>query len=126
MRFKKPGEDKEPRSVIRIRARYVRITHRQTGIIGARVYLSGRALSRKDQASPVLSFHWVGSDAARYGSDFQADYVDGPLERVRLEKCSQASSEIISFALPEAFESRTATSPGRLRATSTLLPLWLL
>ena len=69
---------------------------------------------------------WVGSDAARYGSDFQADYVDGPLEHVRLEKCSQASCEIVGFALSEAFESRTATSPGRLRATSTQLPLWLL
>jgi hypothetical protein len=73
-----------------------------------------------------LSFHWVGSDAARYGSDFQADFVDGSLEHVRLEKCSQASGEIISFALSEAFESRTATSPGRLRAISTPLPLWLL
>ena len=36
----------------------------------------------------------------------------------------QVSRETTSLAPPGPFESRTATSPGRLRATSTQLPLW--
>jgi hypothetical protein len=40
----------------------------------APVYLSPeRGLSTKGQTSPVLSSDSVGSDAARYSSDFQAD-----------------------------------------------------
>ena len=44
--------------------------------------------------------------------------------RVHLENARQALGETSSFAPSGALESRTATSPGRLRATSTQLPLW--
>ena len=43
-----------------------------------------------------------------------------------LMKAHQASRETTSFASSGAWESLIATSPGRLRATSTQLPSWLL
>jgi len=92
---------------------------RQIGIIGARFICPGaRALSRKDQASPVLSSHWVGSDAARYSSDFLADYVDGSLEHVRLEKCSQASVRPSASPCPRP----SSRGPPLARAGQGLLP----
>jgi len=56
-------------------------------------------------------------------SDEFADYAPGAWA---LRKARQASRETVSFVPSGALESRTATSPGRLRATSTQLPLWLL
>jgi hypothetical protein len=56
VRFEEPGEDKEPRLVIPNPGDYVRITHRQTGTIGARFISPGaRAFSRKRQTPPIFS-----------------------------------------------------------------------
>jgi hypothetical protein len=46
-----------------------------------------------------LSSHWVGSDAARYGSGFQAGYADGSLDTYVSRHARQASRETIGFAL---------------------------
>ena len=50
----------------------------------------------------------------------------GCYARTPLRNARQISCETISFGPTGALESRTATRPGRLRATSTQLPLWLL
>ena len=44
--------------------------------------------------------------------------------RVEVRLARQVSRETTSFAPSGPLESRTATSPGRLRATSTQLPSW--
>jgi hypothetical protein len=61
----------------------------------------------------------------RAGVEFIAG-DQGPYLRRLLTNNRQASDETTSRAPSGSFESRTATNPGRLRATSTQLPLCLL
>ena len=62
-------------------------------------------------------------------SGVQAGSVTGNLHHHQVVKpplmnARQVSGETTSFAPSGSLESRTATSPGRLRATSTQLPSW--
>ena len=92
---------------------------------------SARTRSRRDRRSRTFSWCRRSSRSApgRGGSRRRRERSHGRFlgaaeVHTFLRKARQACGRTTSWSPSGCFESRTATSPGRLRATSTQLPLW--